>query len=347
MGLPVTHWINMGLNTENSGNHGAYAFSDDEFSRKSKLDNNTNAINNSIKNRLKSLGITGFYALTVDKLYQLLGDPLFGYGKYQAGFSKAPDFYITHESTINKILSIISTSIILMLIIKMISGIRTRNFKTINEREQLFIYLVGIASFGLMLLHIVFWEVEPRYFLPLLYPLLLLSILLTDDDCKSNFTSSSIILNNKYMIMVIGVGSLILTLVTGHETIKPTIMTSGNWEHEARIALFKQVPLTHTMTFKLPVDHDSNSLIINVPANTGIKIETASKMIFNNENNLNVFHDEFKKGSNVVIKIHPKSTIKNNTILLYKEPTLYKHLFHGSNVNFNGNKYYLPYQFTK
>ena len=347
MGLPVTHWINMGLNTDIPGGHGGYVLADDNFARESKLDNNTASITDSIKNRLKSLGILGFYGLLVDKLQTLMGSPLFGYGKYQAGFSKAPDFYMNHESTIDKLLAILSTSLIFMLIIKMIAGIRIRAFKSLNEREQLLIYLVGIASFGLMLFHTAVWEVEPRYFLPLLYPLLLLSVLFEDNNNNSAIELKTSILNNKWMVLAITVGSVLLSVAASHETVKPTIMTSGNWEYEARVALFKQVPLTHTMTFKLPVEHDSTSIIINIPADSGIKIKAASGENFVNENNLNVLHGNFKKGTTLVVHIHPNDANPNRSVLLYKEQTLYKKLFHGSSIESDRTKYYLSYQFTK
>ncbi|WP_407124889.1 glycosyltransferase family protein [Weissella paramesenteroides] len=135
--LPVTHWINMGLNPVGLNGAGAYDMNDDNNARQSRIDNNPQLIKQSIKYRLKTLGIGGIWKLALDKVQTLLGTPLFGFGKYMAGYAKAPTFYIKHQSMLNALFSIIATTVILMIIIKLfVTNIKlTDDSNAINQKK--------------------------------------------------------------------------------------------------------------------------------------------------------------------------------------------------------------------
>lgn len=341
MGLPVTHWINMGLNTAPLNPKGAYALADDNFARQSKMDNHTEYLTDSIKSRIKTLGVTGLFIQITDKTKTLLGDSLFGYGKYQSGFSKVPRHFIQNESRYHMFLKLLSSFLIILIIIKyLIILFKDNVFEEIPENTKLFFYLIGIASIGLVLFHTVVWEVEPRYFLPLLYPFLVANYLLPstttdiDYDIKVSGTFITVL-----SFLIIGVSGL--TIMAN----KVPAMTSGNVEHQARIKIIESVPLTNTMSFKLPVEHDSDTVKVNFPVNEKIKVQTSDKRLFANENGKYVLHGEFQKGQSIKVNI---STVdkenKDEMILLYKQPPLYKKLFHGSSIRLNNQDYYLPYE---
>lgn len=341
MGLPVTHWINMGLNTDPFNPKGAYSFADDNFARQSKIDNNTTYLTDSIKNRIKTLGVTGLFIQITDKAKTLLGDPLFGYGKYQSGFSKVPDQFIQNESRYHMLFSVLSTVLILGIFAKMLFVLlNDKLFKKIPENAQLFFYLIGISSIGLILFHTVVWEVEPRYFLPLLYPLLLSSYLLphAEPELNEQVSPTGIIVG---VLGLLTVGVVGLTVLANKV---PTI-TSGNTEYQVRIPITQGMPLSKTMSFKLPVTSDSDTIKVNLAINPKIKIETADKQPFINENGKYVLHGLFKKGQTITVKLSPvNKTDKTEMIWLYQQPTLYKKLFHGSSVHLNDHDYYLPYE---
>ncbi|RZQ58386.1 hypothetical protein [Weissella paramesenteroides] len=341
MGLPVTHWINMGLNTNPLNAKGTYSLVDDNFARQSKIDNHTSYITDSIKNRIQALGITGLFTQITDKTKTLLGDPLFGYGRYQAGFAKVPNQFIRNESRYHMLMNLISAFVIILTIIRLLFVLFKKDtFEKTSENTQLFFYLVGISSVGLILFHTVVWEVEPRYFLPLLYPLLISSYLLPFDNIaiSKNLRISKTFIT---ILSVLTVSVFGLTVMSN----KIPMMMSGNMEYPARIAITKSMPLSKTMSFKIPVNHDSDTIKINLPVNSKIKIETSDKQEFINEGGKYALHGVFKKGQKVVINLSPVNKAdKKEMIWLYQQPTLYKTLFHGSPIHIDNHDYYLQYE---
>ncbi|MFP7154165.1 glycosyltransferase family protein [Weissella paramesenteroides] len=341
MGLPVTHWINMGLNTDPYNNKGAYSLADDNFARQSKIDKNTAYITDSIKSRIKTLGITGLFTQITDKTKTLLGDPLFGYGKYQSGFSKVPDQFIQNESRYHMLFNLISMFLILLTFTRILFVLfNDTAFKKAPENTQLFFYLIGISSVGLFLFHTVVWEVEPRYFLPLLYPLLMSSYLLPSVESGINYNvrPSKIFVS---LLSLLTVGVVGLTILSN----KVFTVTSGNIEYQARISISQPISLSKTMSFKLPVTSDSDTIKVNLPINSKIRVETSDKQPFINEDGKYVLHGTFKKGQTITVNLSSVDKAdKNEMIWLYQQPTLYKKLFHGSSIHLNNHDYYLPYE---
>lgn len=345
MALPVTYWINMGLGTDPTANaRGAYSLNDDNFARQSKLNNDTKALTDSIKSRIKSLGVTGLYLQILDKSKTLFGDSLFGYGKYQSGFSKAPSLFVRHESRFHILLNIISSVLMILIIIKIIFMVfNDRVFSEILESTRLFIYFIGISSVGLALFHTVVWEVEPRYFLPLIYPLLLINYLLPTPKFE---ITERINLPNSFSYILCALVIVIVSLSALANNMPS--MTSGNTEYEARVSLLKAVPLKRPLIFKLPVMHNSDTLKINLAINPKIKIKTENNQYFLNEGNRYVLHGSFKEGQVVTVNIIPtKENSHFESVWLYKQPIIYKKIFHGSKIEINHEDYYLPYELDR
>lgn len=337
--LPVTHWINMGLNPMGSNGVGAYDINDDNNARQSATNNNKKLIYQSLKYRVKELGVSGIFTISLDKAQMLLGTPLFGYGKYMSGFERAPKFYLKHQSLFNNLFSIIATTILLWCA----GGLLIRTWQTDGSNEdsrEVFIYFVGIASIGLTLFHTVFWEVEPRYFLPMLYPLLLLNTI----NEKSLAVKGPMSLNvpRSLVVAVPLLTAIFLTLNLQSSRIYPSV-SFGNMEYPARINFIKPAPLRKTMTFTLQVPQPIDTLKINIQPQPGLKVTLADGTQLIPQNNQYVVVKHFDSSKNIKVVIKNKNN-KSINVFLYERTNIFKPLFHGSSISFHGLEYYLPYE---
>lgn len=340
--LPVTHWINMGLNPVGLNGAGAYDMNDDNNARQSRIDNNPQLIKQSIKYRLKTLGIGGIWKLALDKVQTLLGTPLFGFGKYMAGYAKAPTFYIKHQSMLNALFSIIATTVILMIIIKLfVTNIKlTDDSNAINQKKVAFIYLVGISSIGLVIFHTVLWEVEPRYFLPLLYPMILLVAITFDDENKPFYMAKQY--DRKISITIPVVMAIILILTLEANRNYPSV-AFGNMEYPVRVNILQPVNLRSTFSFKLNAPQDIDVLKVNIQPQDGLQVALKDGTPLLPQNNQYVIEKHFTGDRPIEVKL--QNTGKGQkSIILYQKTNLFKTLFHGTMITDNGNKYYLPYE---
>lgn len=340
--LPVTHWINMGLNPVGLNGAGAYDMNDDNNARQSRIDNNPQLIKQSIKYRLKTLGIGGIWKLALDKVQTLLGTPLFGFGKYMAGYAKAPTFYIKHQSMLNALFSIIATTVILMIIIKLfVTNIKlTDDSNAINQKKVAFIYLVGISSIGLVIFHTVLWEVEPRYFLPLLYPMILLVAITFDDENKPFHMAKQY--DRKISITIPVVMAIILILTLEANRNYPSV-AFGNMEYPVRVNILQPVNLRSTFSFKLNAPQDIDVLKVNIQPQDGLQVALKDGTPLLPQNNQYVIEKHFTGDRPIEVKL--QNTGKGQkSIILYQKTNLFKTLFHGTMITDNGNKYYLPYE---
>lgn len=137
LALPATHWINMGLNPSASNGIGAYDLNDENTSRQIKLENKNELVIKSIKYRIKTLGVGGLWNLFCNKAKMLLGTPLFGFGKYQVGFSKAPFIYLKHQMFFNVILEIIATTVTIFASI--VSICKIKSLERLSVQKQLYV----------------------------------------------------------------------------------------------------------------------------------------------------------------------------------------------------------------
>lgn len=340
--LPVTHWINMGLNPVGSNGAGAYDLNDDNNARQSIIDNNPQLIKQSIKYRLKTLGIGGIWKLALDKAQMLLGTPLFGFGKYMTGYAKAPTFYIKHQSMLNALFSIMATTVILIIVTKLfVANIKlTDDSNAINQTKVAFIYLVGIASIGLAIFHTVLWEVEPRYFLPLLYPMILLVAITFDDENKPLHMAKQY--DRKISITIPVVTTIILILTLEANRNYPSV-AFGNMEYPASVNILQTVNLRSTFSFKLNAPQDIDVLKVNIQPQDGLQVTLKDGTPLLPQNNQYVIEKHFTGDRPIEVKL--QNTGKGQkSIVLYRKTNLFKTLFHGTSITDNGNKYYLPYE---
>lgn len=337
--LPVTHWINMGLNPMGSNGSGSYDMNDDNNARQSATDNNKDLINQSLKYRVKELGVSGIFKISLDKAQMLLGTPLFGYGKYMSGFDKAPKYYLKHQSMFNNLFSIIATTVLLCCAGGLL--IRTWQIDAITEdTREVFLYFVGIASIGLALFHTVVWEVEPRYFLPMLYPLLLLNTI----NEKPLTIKQQISLNvpRGLMVAVPTLAFILLTLGLQSSRTSPSV-AYGNMEYPVRLNFIKPVSLSNTMSFTLQVPQPIDTLKINIQPQPGLEVTLADGTQLMPQNNQYVIVKHFDNLKDVKVIIKNQND-KSVNIFLYERTDLFKPLFHGSSISFHGLEYYLPYE---
>ena len=340
--LPVTHWINMGLNPVGSNGAGAYDMNDDNNARQSRVDNNPQLIKQSIKYRLKTLGIGGIWKLALDKAQMLLGTPLFGFGKYMTGYAKAPTFYIKHQSMLNALFSIIATTVILMIITKLfVANIKLiDDSNAINQTKVAFIYLVGISSIGLAIFHTVLWEVEPRYFLPLLYPMILLVAITFDDENKPFHMAKQY--DRKISITIPVVTAIILVLTLEANRNYPSV-AFGNMEYPARVNILQPVNLRSKFSFKLNAPQDIDVLKVNIQPQDGLQVALKDGTPLLPQNNQYVIEKHFTGDRPIEVKLQNTGK-RQKSIILYQKTNLFKTLFHGTMITDNGNKYYLPYE---
>lgn len=339
--VPITHWMNMGLNPVAEKGTGAFDTNDETSAVNAKKDGKTDLITDSIKDRVHLLGTAGLWQQYLGKAQILLGTPLFGYGRYQAGFDTAPLFFIKHQSFFYAALNLLATLCLTLCSVRLLFGFsRIKMLNELNENQLVFAYLVGIASFGLALFHIAIWEVQPRYFLPFLYPLVSLSALTYSNDeiiypLAQKTTALSLI-----SFSLLGFLSLVLSPLS--KRIQPS-QAFGNFEYEVRISLREEVKLPKQTSFRLQVPQDIDTLKVNLPTLPGLSVSLSDGSILKPQNNQFILEKHISGGQNVTVHIK-NDRIKTNVVSLYSQPNLYKSLYHGSKTKINGTNYYLPYE---
>lgn len=302
----------MGLNPVGSNGAGAYDLNDDNNARQSIIDNNPQLIKQSIKYRLKTLGIGGIWKLALDKAQMLLGTPLFGFGKYMTGYAKAPTFYIKHQSMLNALFSIMATTVILIIVAKLfVANIKlTDDSNAINQTKVAFMYLVGIASIGLAIFHTVLWEVEPRYFLPLLYPMILLVAITFDDENKPLHMAKQY--DRKISITIPVVTTIILILTLEANRNYPSV-AFGNMEYPARVNILQTVNLRSTFSFKLNAPQDIDVLKVNIQPQDGLQVTLKDGTPLLPQNNQYVIEKHFTGDRPIEVKL--QNTGKGQKVL--------------------------------
>lgn len=338
--LPVTHWINMGLNPAGANGIGSYDMNDDNNARQSKADEKPELINQSLKYRLKYLGISGLWKLSMDKAQMLLGTPLFGYGKYMSGFSKAPKFYLKHQALLNNFLSIIATTVLIWSSLGLLIKMWTIDFNTRKDYQESFIFFVGISSIGLALFHTIIWEVEPRYFLPLIYPLLLLNAV-----GERPLPLQGLLKEKSHRVAVIGLPllTLILMLLTLQSSRTTPSIAFGNMQYPVRINFIKPVPLKKQITFTLPKAQAIDLLKVNIQPQKGLEVKLSDGTALIPINNQYVIEKHFDGSTDIKVTLINQTSSPLN-IFLFERTNLFKPLFHGSSTEFGGSQYYLPYE---
>ncbi len=160
---PITHWIKIGLSE--AGN-GAYTNADEyttmaEPTYEGKVDENIRTI----KNRLKTMGVSGVAELYSKKMVRIWGT-----ATYTESLQKrVKDYNILYKYTIGRSSiifeyweQIVRCGMLILVLVGAIIEIRRKSF----QNSWIFITLFGGIIFY------IFWEVKPKYslcFLPILY----------------------------------------------------------------------------------------------------------------------------------------------------------------------------------
>lgn len=340
--LPITHWINMGLNPSKDASMdaaGSFSWQDALTARHVTQDNKKEMITESIKYRIKSLGISGLIKQFLNKAQILLGPRMFSYGRYQSGFARQPSLYAKHQALFDKVISILFTLILVVILLKVLIGVANRQaFNKLTISQQAFIALVLIGSIGLALFHIVLWEAQPRYFLPMLYPLVMLGSINFDNKQSIQLLEK---VNTKTKVYVPMTAGILLIIIAASSRTSGKL-AFGNFEYINSLELMDEVTLPKKMTVRIPITQDANELSVNIPAKKNIKVKLADGTELIPEKNHFILNKPFKKGQAEEVIIESKG---NNDVYLYKELQLYKSLYHGDKTTIDAVDYYLPYSF--
>ncbi|WP_279491064.1 hypothetical protein [Lactiplantibacillus pentosus] len=187
LATPVTSWIAMSLNPDTQGQyHGAdfYPIRNTKTQAAKKK-----MAAESIKSRVEQMGPLGL----VDHFYQKLG-VFYSHGDFDAinliaQWLKAPSRYILHQRHYKFWALLLTQSWYLALLIGSIWQLFTQR-KHLISTAMLSLVLLGLTAF-----HVLIWEVEPRYALPLLPIIMLLG-------CEGWSTMPALALNFKRRLAV-------------------------------------------------------------------------------------------------------------------------------------------------
>ena len=158
--LPVTGWIAMSLNPYQSGQYNLADFQ--SVNKKPTAAAKQRQTTKMIKSRLKEMGATGFAVHLAKKMRVFFATGDFDSFKLTTQWIKAPRQYVTRQRNIQFWIVLMNQVLYLTVLIETIGWLITS--KTFRAGQFfLTLTLLGLAAF-----HVLFWEVEARYALPLL-----------------------------------------------------------------------------------------------------------------------------------------------------------------------------------
>jgi len=157
---PVTNWIAMSLNPETQGE---YHSSDFYRIRNAKTFNDRQLIaSDSMKSRIKDMGAVGSMVHFLEKFGVFLSNGDFDGINIVSQWIKVPAWYIHHQRSY-KFWALLLTQ---CWYLAMLVGAIWQLFVT--RKHLLLTGLLSLSFLGLTAFHVLLWEVEPRYSLPLL-----------------------------------------------------------------------------------------------------------------------------------------------------------------------------------
>ncbi|ANZ60384.1 hypothetical protein [Secundilactobacillus paracollinoides] len=168
LALPATSWIAMSWNPATNGEYTFQnAYQERLLPTKQAKDVHAKTL---LEHRLTKLGPTGTVTHLVKKSDAFLSSGTFGGFNLTNQWQRAPHWYLANQDAIGYHLTVLSQVMyvgLLLLVLLFFTAL------PVNwENGFLSLSLLGLMSF-----HIIFWEVEPRYALPLLPILLLWGVL--------------------------------------------------------------------------------------------------------------------------------------------------------------------------
>ena len=167
--FPIQHWIMMGLNTKNEG---AYYNDDVKLTSQPKtLTAKKIQDTHIIKERLKKMGIGGYFKLIFAKLQNLQNQGKLN-RSYIDGYRNAPNWFFNQPNQINILVSLFTKLSMSILFILAIIGMLTLlgDISTVGTK-----LLASLFYIGLLLFHALLWESNNRYGEAIIIPLIFLA----------------------------------------------------------------------------------------------------------------------------------------------------------------------------
>ncbi|AVK60368.1 hypothetical protein C5Z25_00615 [Lactobacillus sp. CBA3605] len=167
--VPVTSWIAMSLNPKTNGQ-----YNNADFTRVRRIPTQAGKqkmTQKMIRSRLKTLRPTGIAVHVIRKLRVFLATGDFDSFKLTTQWLREPGWYRQRQRTIQFWLVMVTQSWYLVLLIGSIGVLVTRS------QHRLMVGFLVLTILGLTSFHVLLWEVEPRYALPLLPVVMLLGCL--------------------------------------------------------------------------------------------------------------------------------------------------------------------------
>ncbi|WP_338209172.1 hypothetical protein [Lactiplantibacillus paraxiangfangensis] len=167
--LPATSWIAMSLNPKYSGQYDHADF--ESVHQQPTAAAKQRRAKTMISRRVKQLGVTGFVGHLAQKMRIFWATGDFDSFKLTTQWIRAPHFYVTNQRQIQFWLVLMTQAGYLTLLIE--AGVVLMTARV--DRQG--VLLIALTILGLTAFHVLFWEVEPRYALPLLPGLALLGVI--------------------------------------------------------------------------------------------------------------------------------------------------------------------------
>lgn len=335
--LPPTHWINMGLNVAGTNGPGSYDLYDDNTDRQAVVNNDSKFIADTIKNRCHSLSIFGLINLWAQKFKILMGAPLFGFGKYQSGWFSVPSLYARHQGAIDYLLNTVSAGIIVAIVFRILILVIIKR-KTFFENSPYYFFVIT-SAIGLSMFHTFVWETEPRYFLPMLLPLLLLDALPNTIVLPAKYGLHKKMFKLSTCLWLITFLSLIVISQTTLARFYGGA-NFGNSQYDARIPLRSSIVMKNSETFMLRVPSTGvYDLHINIPV-------TSSRIVRVNGVRTTAAGDHYELTSyfkrNMRLKVEISGNKNSDPVFLYRSIDDLD-IYSGSTISAGNGKYFLPY----
>ncbi|WP_047999733.1 membrane protein [Lactiplantibacillus herbarum] len=166
LATPVTSWIAMSLNPEQQGQYSGKDFYQirDAKTKEAKA----TLANNLIQDRLKTMKTSGLLVHFMDKFGVFLSHGDFDANHLIPQWISAPSWYLNQQRSYQFWALLLAQCWYLALLVGSI-------WQLFTQREHLLATtLLSLTLLGLMAFHVLIWEVEPRYALPLLPVFMLL-----------------------------------------------------------------------------------------------------------------------------------------------------------------------------
>lgn len=269
--LPATSWVAMSLNPKSSGQYQGSDF-------KAVKNTPTAAAKQTksktmISQRLQQMGVSGTAVHLLKKFRIFWATGNFDSFKLTTQWSRAPNWYQNNQRQIQFWLVTMSQVIYLTMLVQ--------GIWVLLKRNDWSIFFISLTTLGLMVFHVVLWEVEGRYALPILPGLMLLSILGGSElpvwhwqlRSRQRLTWSAIVLAGFSMVSLWQTSqtTLIKTVVVGRQ---------GNGSYVQ--PTFKKIQTGQQVVVTIPASNRSNTIQLSPRNASGlvtIQLSQQNKLI--------------------------------------------------------------------